>query len=401
MGETGGPRPLKRPFWRRDAVILFGTMVLGILFFFALGYLVESVTHESTDDAFLDADLVSVAPKVAGQVKQLHVQSNQRVSAGELLLEIDPRDYQVQLEQKQGAVAASRANEELMKATLGLARAQVASAEATAKQSAAEADASAATTGKARADLKRAEDLFQRQTISPQEFDAAKSAATAADASLRAAREKAVSDQSKVAQMEAQLDAAVKAFSRAEAQTRQSASDARAAELNLSYTKIHAPIAGYVTRKAVESGDYVQVGQRLLALVPPVFYVTANFKETQLRQIRTNQPVRIKIDAISGRTFSGHVQSIMAGSGARFSLLPPENAVGNYVKVIQRVPVKILFDEPVEAQHVLGPGMSVVPSIHVTPFEVPEIVIIATAIVLGLVAGVLWRWAARRGHPPA
>ena len=148
----------------------------------------------------------------------------------------------------------------------------------------------------------------------------------------------------------------------------------QAAELNLSYARVTAPADGYVTKKAVESGDYVQVGQRLMALVPSDLYVTANFKETQVEHIRPGQPVRITVDSAGSRVFAGHVESIMAGSGARFSLLPPENAVGNYVKVVQRIPVKILFDEPVEAEHVLGPGMSVVPSVKVQGYEVSETV---------------------------
>ena len=171
----------------------------------------------------------------------------------------------------------------------------------------------------------------------------------------------------------------------------------QAAELNLSYARVTAPADGYVTKKAVESGDYIQVGQKLMALVPSDLYVTANYKETQVEHIRPGQPVRITVDSAGGRVFAGHVESIMAGSGARFSLLPPENAVGNYVKVVQRIPVKILFDEPVEAGHVLGPGMSVVPSVQVKGYEVSETVVVVAAAVGALVVGVLWWRAAGRG----
>jgi membrane fusion protein (multidrug efflux system) len=145
-----------------------------------------------------------------------------------------------------------------------------------------------------------------------------------------------------------------------------------------------------VTKKAVEDGDYIQVGQNLMALVPNALYVTANYKETQVEHIRPGQAVRITIDSAGGRVFAGHVESIMAGSGARFSLLPPENAVGNYVKVVQRIPVKILFDEPIVAGHVLGPGMSVVPSVKVKGLEVSEAVVVAVAAVLALGVGGLW-----------
>jgi len=396
-GAREGAAPdAKRSFWQRRPVVVVGTVVLFGLLFYGLRYLGESLTHEWTDDAFLDANVVSIAPKVPGQVQKVHVKNNQAVKAGDLLVEIDPRDLAVQLDQKRAAVESARANVVLLRAVVELSRTQVASAEATAKQSAAEADASQATAEKAKADLKRAEELIQNQTISPQEFDSAKAAATATEASLKAAQEKAASKRAEVVQAQAQVEAAQKAFERGEAQARQAEPDVQAAELNLSYARVMAPADGYVTKKAVESGDYIQVGQKLMALVPSDLYVTANFKETQVEHIRPGQPVKITVDSAEGRAFTGHVDSIMAGSGARFSLLPPENAVGNYVKVVQRIPIKILFDEPVQAGHVLGPGMSVVPSVHVTAHEIPEAVVIIVAVVGALVVGVLWWRAAAR-----
>jgi len=376
--------------------MIVGMVLLFVLLFCGLRYLAESLTHEWTDDAFIDASIVAVAPKVSGQVKQVHAKDNQAVKAGELLVEIDPRDLAVLLEQKRAAVNAARANLELLKASFELRRTQIGTAEATTKQSAAEVAAAEATAKKTKADLKRAEELTQNHTISPQEFDAAKAAATAAEASLKAARERTNSDQSKVTEAKAQLETAGKAMEWGEAQTHQAEADAQAAEQNLSYARVTAPMEGYVTKKAVESGDYVQVGQKLLALVPGDLYVTANFKETQVAHIRPGQPVRITVDSADSRAFAGHVESIMAGSGARFSLLPPENAVGNYVKVVQRIPVKILFDEPVGAGHVLGPGMSVVPSVHVKGYVISETVIVFGATIGALVVGALWWRAARR-----
>jgi membrane fusion protein (multidrug efflux system) len=166
--------------------------------------------------------------------------------------------------------------------------------------------------------------------------------------------------------------------------------------LNHSYARVIAPQDGWVTRKAVEAGDYVQVGQRLMALVPDAIWVVGNFKETQLKNIRPGQTVEISVDSVAGRMFAGHVDSIQAGTGAAFSLLPPENAVGNYVKIVQRVPVKIVFDKPVEAGHVLGPGMSVVPSVKVADFEVPDFAVGIVAAILGFVAGYFWWQAANR-----
>ncbi len=380
----------RRSFWRRPAVIFFGTLLLAVALFFGLRQLVESLTHESTDDAFLDANVVSIAPRVAGQVKRVLVKNNARVEAGTLLLEIDPRDLQVQLDQKQAALKSAEANVDLLLASIELLKTQVATAEATAKQSGAEAKASQATAERAAADLKRAEELIRSHVVSTQEYDSDKATADAAAANLKAAQEKEASDRSKIAQAQAQLEAGRKAYERAQSQKLQAETEVRAAELNLSYTHVTAPEPGYVTRKAVEPGDYVQVGQRLMALVPLELYVTANFKETQLVHIRTNQPARISIDSISGREFAGHVESMMAGSGARFSLLPPENAVGNYVKVVQRVPVKIVFDEPLRSDHVLGPGMSVVPLVRVTNIEISEAVILVAAIAIAACSGVLW-----------
>ena len=377
-------------------MVVIGTAVVFALLYFGLGYLAESLTHETTDDAFLDAHIVALAPKVAGRVKQVLVKDNQTVKAGDLLVQIDPRDLAVQLEQKRSALDAARANLEVLKASLELRRAQVDTAQAATKQGSAEAAAAEATANKAASALKRAEDLIQKRTISPQEFDSAKAAATAAEDNLKAARERTASDQSKVAEAKAQLETTRKAVQWGEAQTHQAEADVQAADLNLSYTRVTAPIVGYVTKKAVESGDYVQAGQRLLALVPHDLFVTANYKETEVSHIRPGQKVRITIDSAGGREFAGHVDSIMAGSGARFSLLPPENAVGNYVKVVQRIPVKILFDEPVEAEHVLGPGMSVVPSVHVKGFVISEAVIIIVAAVGALVVGALWWRAAGR-----
>lgn len=384
-------------FWRRASTILVGTIILAALLVEGLGYLVTSLTHETTDDAFLDGHILAVSPRVSGRVVSVRVSDNQRVTAGDLLLEIDPRDFSVALEQKRAAFKAAEANVELLRASLELSRTQVTSAQATAKQTAAEALAAEANAEKARSDLRRAKDLVEKKTISPQEYDTAEAAARALEANLKAAREKAASDESKVAEAAAQVEASQKALQRGEALAGQAESDVRAAELNLSYTRITASEAGQVTRKAVEPGDYVQAGQRVMALVPGQLWVTANFKETQLRHIRVGQEVRITIDAVQKRTFTGKVDSVQTGSGARFSLLPPENAVGNFVKIVQRVPVKIVFNQPLETEQTLGPGMSAVPSVHVTRYEVPEVVVMIAALVLAVAAGLTWRWAAGRG----
>ncbi|MFO1477638.1 MAG: HlyD family secretion protein [Verrucomicrobiota bacterium] len=386
------------PFWLRRSTIIIGTAALAAGLVFALGYVAESFTHESTDDAFVTADVVSIAPRISGQVKSVAVEDNQLVHAGDLLAEIDPRDYDVQAEQKQAAQASAEANVKLMLASLQLLGAQVETAQSTARESEAKAAADKATAEKAEADLKRAEELMNKRIISSQEYDSAKAAAVAADATLTAAQQKALSDQSKVAETRAELEAGRQAWERAIAQAQQSRVDVKQASLNQSYTRITAPQSGRITRKSVQPGDYVQVGQRLMALVSTNVWVVANFKETQLDGIRTNQPVKIEVDALGGRTFPGHVQSLQAGSGAAFSLLPPENAVGNYVKVVQRVPVKIVFDTPPDSLHTLGPGMSVVPLVRVTSFVIPEAATIAAGLVLAGIAGFTWWRLADRKH---
>jgi membrane fusion protein (multidrug efflux system) len=400
-GEAARPDGRKSSRWKRLPAIVAGSLALAVLFYLGLHYLTTSLTHESTDNAFLDGNIVAIAPRVSGQIKKVFVSDNQTVKAGDVMAEIDPRDYEIQLAQKKSALTSAEANVNLVKASFELLAAQVGTAEATAKQSEAEAAADRAKADRANADLKRAEDLNQRKIISPQEFDAAKSAAEAAEATWNASREKALSDRSKVTAAKAQLEAGRKAWDRAIAQSDESQVDVQQADLNLSYTRLTAPQDGRVTRKAVEAGDYVQVGQKLMALVLNDLWVTANFKETQLKNIRTNQPVRISIDSIAGKTFSGRVQSIQSGSGAAFSLLPPENAVGNYVKIVQRVPVKIVFDSAPQTDHVLGPGMSAVPAVRVRNFEIPEAVTVVAAILLAGIAGLLWKKLADRPEPAA
>ena len=369
----------KKTKFRRPSVFVVGIIVLtGVLFWLA-GWMIESFTHESTDDAFLDAHVVTVAPKVAGLVSAIHIKQNQFVKKGDPLLEIDPRDFETKLAQKRAAEAASEANAKTVRASFELIRARVVTAEASAKQVSAEVTAAEATQQKASSDLQRNEDLRKRNVISPQEFDAVKTAADAAVANLRAAREK-------LAGAKAQLEAAKSVIEVSGAQLKQAKADVTAADLDLSYSHIVSPIDGRITNKKVEAGDYLQIGQALFALVPNELWVTANFKETQLKKVHPDQTVEISIDSIADKTFRGHVESVQSGSGARFSLLPPENAVGNFVKVVQRVPVKIVFDEPLNHPQTLGPGMSVVPSVRTSDFHVSSVLVVAVSLVLAILA---------------
>lgn len=382
---AGGNPPNPPP---RSPARWIGLGILGLLFVFGyregVEYTVKNFTHESTDDAFLEAPVVAVAPKVAGHVLAVHVVDNQFVRQGDPLLEIDPRDYEVRLTQKKDSVASADANLESSRAGVELVKARYDTAQATERQQRADADAARAKADRAQADLKRSELLRQTGVISSEEFDRVRADADSTAADLRSAEQKASAGTSQVAEAKAQISLALAMLQSAVTKAKQARSDQEGASLDLSYTRIVAPGDGRVTRKAVEPGDYVQVGQSLFALVPTNCWVSANFKENQLTDMRPGQSAEIRLDAYPDRQLRGHVDSIMAGTGARFSLLPPENAVGNFVKIVQRVPVKIVFDEPLDPAFSLGPGMSVVPSVRTSDFTLAPVWIWVAAVVLAV-----------------
>ncbi|HYQ92616.1 MAG TPA: HlyD family secretion protein [Candidatus Competibacteraceae bacterium] len=305
---------------------------------------------ESTDDAFIEGHVTPVAPQVAGRVIRLLVKDNQEIKQGDLLLEIDPRDYEARLSQSRANLAAARSQ-------LEQAKAQVAVDQATADQQRAAVVSAKAEAARAQADLQRYQSV-ERRAVSRSQLDLAETQAQSNAAAFDVARNRAKAAEANVTLSKANVETAAAKVQQAEAALRQ-------AELDLSYTKVIAPEAGRVTRRTIEQGAYVQPGQQLLALVPDSVWVVANYKETQLTDMRPGQPVDITVDAYPDRAFTGKVDSIQAGTGARFSLLPPENAVGNYVKVVQRVPVKIVFDGPLDPALDIAPGMSVVPKVRV------------------------------------
>ena len=362
------------------------TVALAVLLYFGLALLNDALTHESTDDAFIAGHIVSIAPRISGQVSAVYVLDNQMVRSNEPLVDIDPSDYATALEQKQAAQSSEESNFKAAVAGYNLMGVKVTTAEATAKESKADADAAAATATKAQADFERAQELMKQNTISAQEFDQARATADAAGADFNSAKQKADADESKVAEARAQLEAAKAESEAVFAQLNQSKTEVDSAQLNLSYTKISAPCDGRVTGKQVEVGDYLQAGQTIMSLVPADVWVVANFKESQLKNMQPGQLVLVAIDALGGRKFRAHVDSVQAGSGAAFSLLPPENATGNFVKVIQRVPVKIIFDEPLPPDHTIGPGLSVEPDVQVSKFNVPDFVVATGAIILAVAA---------------
>ena len=326
---------------------IIGLAVLGAGIFYYHHFLAPFV---STDDAFIDGYVTMISPRVPGQVSRLLITDNQQVKEGDVLLEIDPHDYAASLAQARADLAAAHSRSDQAQAQVKVSEAKVAQSRAAVV--AAEADARRATN-----DLERYEAVESR-AVSKSAIDLAKAQARAATANLAAARSQTKAAEADVALSEAGVETAAAGVQQAEAKLQQ-------AELNLSYTKVIAPRDGRITARTVQLGNYVQPGQMLLAIVPTNVWVTANFKETTLTWLRPGQPVELRVDAYPNRKFKGRVDSLQRGTGARFSLLPPENAVGNYVKVVQRVPVKIDFDEPLPADLDIAPGMSVVPTVKV------------------------------------
>lgn len=351
-GEPGAhvlpPPPRRRRL--RPRTILISVAALIVLAAAIFYYIVFVAPYESTDDAFIDGYVTLVSPRVPGQVLQLPIRDNQVVRKGEVLVLLDPRDYEASLAQARAELASTQGEQAQSLAQLAVAQARVPQAQAT--QAAAEADAQRASD-----DLKRYQSVESR-AVAKTSFDQIQAQARSSAAQLRGARSQLTAARAGVTLAEAAVQSAGAAVRLAEAKVRQ-------AELNLSYTTIVAPVDARVTARSVDLGNYVQPGQGLLALVPQYVWVIANFKETQLRYMRPGQSVELRLDAYPEDTLKGHVDSLQAGTGARFSLLPPENAVGNYVKVVQRVPVKIVFDRPLPEGLDIAPGMSVVPTVKV------------------------------------
>lgn len=382
-----GPSPL---------FIWLGAVALAVLLYFGLNYFAATLTTETTDDAFIAGHIVSMAPRISGQVSAVYVVDNELVRSNQLLVEIDPSDYEATLGQKQAARDSAQSNLKAAIAGYNLMKEKVKTAQANARESKADAVSSTAVAARASADFDRAKKLVQENTISPEEYDQFRASAEEAEANLNSANAKAASDESKVNEAQAQIDAAKAEADAVLSQLDESKTEMHSAQLNVSYTKIYAPCDGLVTRKQVETGDYLETGQTIFSIVPKDVWVVANFKESQLRDMEQNQKVLVSLDALGGRTFRAHVDSVQAGSGSVFSLLPPENAVGNYVKVVQRVPVKIVFDEALPADKTIGPGLSVVPTVLTSTVKVPKFLMAIVAVILAVAAAIGFKAATKK-----
>lgn len=425
---TASPEAPHEPSSRRTLlikVILLAVVIIGATF--GVRYWLHARAWESTDDAFVEGHIVQVSPRVMGHVLKVHVTDNQVVKAGDPLVDLDPADFQARFDQARAAADAARVSLEVAKVTapagaeqaragveaaqasvraaeakvesaevkVNQAAAQVKAAQALVEQARAQVAAAEAQLAQAQADLERYTQLAQTGGLTRQDLDKARTATTVAESGLDAARKGVVAAEAQLEvaratesaaragllQEQAGLQSARAALTQAQAkfneanvaeqrirlaqaQYEQAAAAAEQAELQLQYTRIVAPVDGRVTKKSVEPGEWVQVGQPLMALVPDRVWVVANFKETQLTDMRVGQTARVHVDAYPDQVFAGRVDSIQAGTGARFSLLPPENATGNFVKVVQRVPVKIVLDEQPAEQFHLGPGMSVIAEVR-------------------------------------
>ncbi len=357
-------------------------------------------SYESTDDAEVDGHINSISTRISGHVVKLNVLDNQSVQAGTVLVEIDPADYQVAYDRakadfESAEASAAEAGVDVpitsvstssqvssADADVDGARAGIAAAKQQFEADKAQLDQAEANNVKAQNDLGRYKQLVDKQEISEQQYDQAVAAAKADAAAVEAARATASAAQSQVTQAQQKLLQAEANWRNAQTAPKQmqvirskaasaladaqlKKADLEQAQLNLQYTKVIAPVAGVVSDRTVEVGQNVAPGQELLKLIPlNDVWITANFKETQLRQMKVGQHVTIEVDA-NGRSYKGHVDSIAGASGARFSLLPPENATGNYVKVVQRIPVKIVLDPGENKDQSLRPGMSVVPKVWI------------------------------------
>lgn len=396
---------------RRGVIAAVAVAALAAGLFFWL----HSRGREATDDAQVDGRITQIAARVGGTVLKVNIDNNQRVAAGAVLVQIDPQDYQVAVERARAELADAQATAAAARTGVPIAQVETKAGVSTASGGVEQAEAGVAgaeheiqvaqanlvtaqarlrdreaTATKAARDVERLRGLVEKDEISKQQFDAAVAAADSARAAADAARSEVIAAQGAITVAQQRAASARGAASQARAglstartapqqiqvtQARAAAAEARVqqaqaalkqAEMNLTYTSITAPGAGVLSRKSVEAGQVVQPGQPLMALVDlDHIWITANFKETQLKSMQPGQKVIVEVDALGGREFEGHVDSLAAATGAKFSLLPPENATGNFVKVVQRIPVKIVLEPGQDPGHLLRPGMSVTPNVRV------------------------------------
>lgn len=316
-----------------------------------LFYYVRSTIYVSTDDAYVESHNIQVSPKISGNVIKVYFDDNQKVQKGQLLVKIEPVDYEVKYEQTKAAIEGAKSQKEA-------AEKQITQAEANLAQINYDINSVKAELNLAEADYNRYTKLYNASAASKQDFDRVSTNYQSAKSKLDSYLKKATAAQEQVSVNQSQSKNAA-------AQIKQLQANAKQAKLDLSYTEIYAPESGIITNKAVEEGVYVQTGQPLFSIVPEKRWVIANFKETQLTRMKPGQTVIVKIDAYPNKEFKGEVDSIQQSTGSATSMFPPENAVGSFVKIVQRVPVKIVFTEKIDSKYNIVPGMSVIPEVKV------------------------------------
>jgi membrane fusion protein, multidrug efflux system len=342
---------------RRPRVLAIGLVVIALLIAGGLYYWWSTRNLESTDDAYTDGRAITIAPQVAGEVVSLDVNDNQFVKQGQALIHIDPRQYKNSRDQAEGALATAKAQYAGQQLTAEVAKKNF---PALLEQAKAQLESAKANLAKTQADYDRQISL-RKPATTQQEVDQAATALWQAEAQVKLA-EAQVKQNSPVPQQIGQSEAQVRQL---KGQVEQAQAQLDQAELNLSWTIVTAPQGGWITRRNVEKGNYVVAGQQILSIVTPEVWVTANFKETQLTYMRPGQPVKIRIDAYPALDVRGHVDSIQRGSGSKFTAFPPENATGNFVKIVQRVPVKIVIDSGIPPDIPMPLGISVVPTVTI------------------------------------
>lgn len=329
------------------AIALLGGGGFSWWFFYARFY-------ASTDDAFIDARIVRIAPQVAGRLVDVPIDSNTTVRPGQILARVDPAAAQASYDQAKAALAEARAGAKSAAAQLEEAKAAIAQGQSTYEAAQVTAENDQRTLSR----LQGLQKTSGNSAVSQQQLDDAEAAARSTKADSARAK-------TAIASARASADAAKAGVASAAAKLEQAKAALAAAQVTLDHLTIRAPLAGQIVQLNVNLGSYVQPGQQIMALVPEHVFVTANFKETELARIRPGEPVSIRVDAYPDVPFHGKVVSVQRGAGQAFQLLPPQNATGNYVKVVQRVPVRISIDGPNLSKYVLGPGMSVVPTVRV------------------------------------
>jgi membrane fusion protein (multidrug efflux system) len=347
------------------SLVVFSTItVIGALTVFF--YLQYKKTHIATDDAYVDGRIHIIAAKVPGTVQKIHVSDNQKVKRDDILIDIDAVDYDIRVKEAIAGYEAEKATLAEIDARIGAEKKRLSELQAGIEVAKANLVLQEATLRQAEIDRDRAKSLYSKEVISKERYEKAETYFDVTLAQVKAAYEKLKQSESALATQQALIRQFLSKKDTQMAVIQQKEVLVESAKINSGYTTVRAPSDGYITRKSVEVGNQIKVGQPLMAIVPlDDIWVVANYKETQLENVRPGQKVRIEVDSYPSEKFTGRVDSIMAGTGAVFSLFPPENATGNYVKVVQRIPVKIVIMKESDPQHVLRVGMSVIPTILV------------------------------------